>query len=157
MGVVIRPYGVEDRAAVAALLNESPAFNAEEVRVAIAMLDPADGYDVFVAEVEGVICGYTCIGPTPFTVSTWHLYWIAVHPHAQHRGVGRALQLHVEEYVRGRNGPECHERRLVVETSGRPDYEGSRRFYEASGYRVAGRIPDYYKPGDDCLFYCKVF
>jgi ribosomal protein S18 acetylase RimI-like enzyme len=46
--------------------------------------------------------------------------------------------------------------RLVLETSGRPDYERSRRFYERAGFTVQGRIPDFYKPGDDCLIYCKI-
>jgi len=32
-----------------------------------------------------------------------------------------------------------------------------RRFYERAGYHTLGRIPDYYKPKDDCIFYCKVF
>ena len=46
--------------------------------------------------------------------------------------------------------------RLVVETSGRADYDRARRFYELSGYAVAGRIADFYKAGDDCVVYCKV-
>ena len=54
-------------------------------------------------------------------------------------------------FIRERGGE-----RMVLETSGRPDYERSRRFYEQAGYRAAGRIENYYKPGDDCVFYCKV-
>jgi len=119
------------------------------VRVALEMVCP--DYTLFVAELDGNLCGYACIGPTPFTLATWHLYWIAVHPKVQGRGVGRAIQAYVEQHVIASNG-----QRLVVETSGRPDYLRSRRFYEASGYSAAGRIADYYKPGDDCVFYCKV-
>jgi ribosomal protein S18 acetylase RimI-like enzyme len=107
-------------------------------------------YSVVVAELQAEVAGYACLGPTPLTESTWHLYWLCVHPSVQGQGVGQALQTHAEELVRARGGA-----RLVVETSGRPDYERARRFYERAGYRLAGRIPNYYRLGDDCLFYCK--
>jgi ribosomal protein S18 acetylase RimI-like enzyme len=157
MGVNIRPLNPSDRSGVEQMLLASPAFSAEETRVAIEMIDlgltdgPERGYPLFVAEMDRTICGYICIGPTPLTQSTWHVYWICVHPTRQGRGVGSALQAHVEQYVRSHHG-----RRLVVETSGRPDYQRSRGFYAARGYQVVGRIADYYRPGDDCLFYCKV-
>jgi len=142
---------------VAAILMECEAFSLEETRVALEMIDagladgPEHGYALFVAETNKTVAGYVCIGRTPLTISTWHLYWIGVHPRAQRHGVGRALQTYIEDYIRGRQGT-----RVVVETSGRPDYEGSRSFYAAIGYQLAGRIADYYKPGDDCVFYYKV-
>ena len=68
----------------------------------------------------------------------------------QGTGVGQALERSVENSVRHMGGE-----RLVLETSGRPDYERSRRFYERAGFTVHGRIPDFYKPGDDCIIYCK--
>ena len=150
MGVTIRPLRASDRDAVAAMLVECGAFSDEEVHVALEMAD-SDDYILFAAELGGEIIAYTCIGPTPLTLSTWHLYWICVHPHAQRRGAGTALQVYVEDYVRAAGGE-----RVVVETSGRADYERARRFYEKGGYRIAGRIPDYYKSGDDCVFYFKV-
>jgi len=157
MGVMVRPLTALDRHAVEEILVASGAFSAEEVRVALQMVNegiaqgPVNGYVLLGVEVEVVLCGYACIGSTPLTLSTWHVYWICVHPDAQGRGVGRALQAHIEEYVRSRGGE-----RLVVETSGRLDYQRSRQFYEAAGFRMSGRIRDYYKPGDDCVWYCKV-
>jgi len=145
-----------DREAVSGLLRESPAFSEEEIRVALEVLDAglaggSEGdYPLFVAEIDGCLCGYVCIGRTPMTRSTWHLYWICIHPHAQRRGIGQALEACVEEFIRARGGE-----RIVLETSGRPDYAASRRFYEKAGYSIAGRIRDYYKPGDDCVFYSK--
>ena len=154
MGVSIRPLRPGDRAAAAAALQASRAFSEEEVSVALEMIDAglaSADYVLPAAEIDGEVCGYACIGRTPLTRSTWHLYWICVHPRAQRQGAGQALQLHIDEFVRARGGE-----RLVVETSGRPDYEGQRRFYETMGYQAAGRIYDYYKPGDDCILYCKV-
>ena len=155
--MTIRELVPADREAVCQLLRESPAFSSEEVRVAIEVLDaglaggPEGDYPLFGAEADGRICGYVCIGRTPMTRSTWHLYWICVHPNAQHHGIGQALQAQIEQFIRARGGE-----RMVLETSGRPDYEPSRRFYLQAGYRAGGRIRDYYKPGDDCVFYCKV-
>jgi ribosomal protein S18 acetylase RimI-like enzyme len=157
LGVTLRELVPADREAVCQLLRESPAFSAEEVRVAIEVLDAglAGGiegdYPLFGAEIDGRIRGYVCIGRTPMTRSTWHLYWICVHPSAQHQGIGQALQARIEQFIRARGGE-----RIVLETSGRPDYEPSRRFYLRVGYRAAGRIRDYYKPGDHCVFYYKV-
>jgi ribosomal protein S18 acetylase RimI-like enzyme len=157
MGLTIREMALNDRETVHELLLASPAFSEEEVRVALEVLDAglAGGlegdYPLFAAEVDGRVCGYICIGRTPMTRSTWHLYWICVHPQRQRRGIGQALEKHVEDFIRARGGE-----RIVLETSGRPDYAQSRRFYESAGYCASGQIRDYYKPGDDCLFYCKL-
>jgi ribosomal protein S18 acetylase RimI-like enzyme len=100
--------------------------------------------------IEGQVRGYVCLGRTPLTVSTWHLYWICVHPAAQGRGVGRALQSHAEGFVRAEGGE-----RLVLETSGRTDYGRARGFYRRAGYQEVGRIKDFYRRGDDCVLFCK--
>ena len=134
------------------MLEACGAFSEDEVRIALDLFDAAlaGDYQVFSADVEGSIRGYVCFGLTPLTRGTWHLYWICVHPSAQHAGVGRALQAHAEEFIRS-----CGGERLVLETSGRSDYARTRRFYERAGYNAAGRIQDFYKPGDDCITYCK--
>ena len=44
---------------------------------------------------------------------------------------------------------------MVLETSAGPAYARARAFYERAGYAVVGRIADFYKPGDDCIVYCK--
>lgn len=109
-----------------------------------------DEYPHFGADVGGRLAGYVCVGRTPLTKTTWHLYWICVHPDSRRAGLGRALAAHAENFARDRGG-----RRLVLETSGRADYTPSRRFYEAFGFEPRGRIPDFYREGDDCLIYCK--
>ena len=65
-------------------------------------------------------------------------------PAAQGRGVGTALVRAVEQKLLDRGA-----RLLVVETSSRPDYEGTRRFYARSGYMEAARVRDFYAPADD--------
>ena len=107
---------------------------------------------MFTAEMDERFAGYVCVGRTPLTHSTWHLYWICVHPWAQSRGVGRALQAHAEKFVRSRGGE-----RIVLETSATAAYARARDFYAAAGYAVVGRIPDFYRKGDDCLVYCRAW
>lgn len=155
MGLILRELAPADREAAASTLRASGVFTEEEVSIALgvfdeATADSASGYAAFAAEEGGRLGGYVCGGSTPLTESTWHVYWICVHPRAQGRGIGRALSEHFEAAVRSRGG-----RRIVVETSGRPDYERARRFYEASGYRQVGRIPDFYRRGDDGVVYFK--
>ena len=133
------------------LLACGAVFTAEEVGVALEMAGAPDDYQLFAAEVGGAVRGFACAGRTPLTAATWHLYWIAVHPGDQGTGVGRALQAHVERFVRGAGGE-----RIVLETSGRSDYARARRFYADAGYREVGRIDAYYKAGDDCIIFCKV-
>jgi predicted N-acetyltransferase YhbS len=78
------------------------------------------------------------------------LYWIAVDPAAQGRGVGRALLERVEAEVRARGG-----RLLLIETSDLPAYAAARRLYQAGGYRREATVHDFYGPGDSLVIYSK--
>lgn len=157
MGILnIRELVAADRDAIREILVSCGAFTTEEVRVAMEVL--ADGlagglegdYPLFAAEIDGRVRGYVCVGKTTLTRGTWHEYWIGVHPATQHHGIGQALQAHAEAFVRSRGGE-----RLVLETSGRPAYARTRRFYRQAGYRRVGRIRDFYQLSDDCVVFCK--
>ena len=99
---------------------------------------------------NGNLLGFACYGPTPCTVGTWDLYWIAVDPDAYRQGVGRKLAAMTEERIASEGG-----RLIVAETSSRADYDPTRAFYEALDYRVAARVPDFYAPKDDLVVYTK--
>lgn len=121
--------------------------------VALEVFDAAvagsSDYLAIGAEVGGALAGWICWGPTPCTVGTWDLYWMAVDPAHHGMGVGTALLAEMERRLAG------HARLIVVETAGRPDYTPTRAFYEARGYAAAARIADYYEPGDDLVVYVK--
>ena len=106
-------------------------------------------YTALGADAEGRLVGWICWGPTPCTLGTYDLYWMAVHPAAQGLGIGTALLAEMERRLAGRA------RLIVVETAGRADYAPTRRFYEARGYRATARIPEFYAPGDDLVVYTK--
>jgi len=94
--------------------------------------------------------GYACFGPHPLTQATYDLYWIAVDPAAQGRGVGRALLARVEAEVEA-----CGGRLLLIETSDVPAYAAARRLYEAAGYSREAVVHDFYAPGDSLLIFSK--
>jgi ribosomal protein S18 acetylase RimI-like enzyme len=156
VGALVCEASPADRDKICEMLTVCDAFTQEEVGVALEILDAglAGGlegdYPVFVAKVDGEVRGYICIGKTPLTETTWHLYWICVHPNGQGQGVGRLLLEFAATFVGSRSG-----KRIALETSEKPNYARSRRFYEAAGYEVVGRIRHFYKRGDHCVMYCK--
>src|SRR5690606_25247291 len=92
---------------------------------------------------DGSLAGYIIYGPTPCTLGTWDIYWIAVAPAFQRGGVGSLLIDEVERRLSGRA------RLILVETSGQPLYASTRAFYERRGFTEVARIPDFYADGDD--------
>ena len=141
----IGPLRPHDRARLAELLVATGAFHDEEIDVALSLFDLTDDdYELLGAFDDGRLVGYACFGPTPATEGTYDLYWLAVDPAAQGRGIGRALVREVERQLSERGG-----RLLVVETSSRADYAGTREFYARSGYTEAARVRDFYAPADD--------
>ena len=142
-----------NRSRLAELLVATGAFRGDEIDIALSLFDvemsrpasdgPAD-YEFVGAFEDGQLAGYACFGPTPATEGTYDLYWLAVDPLFQGRGIGRALVHAVEETLIARDG-----RLLIVETSSRPDYGVTRQFYARSGYTEAARVRDFYAPADD--------
>jgi ribosomal protein S18 acetylase RimI-like enzyme len=146
----------EDRDAILALLVQTGAFRPEEIAVAREVLDaalcegPQGHYQSYTALAGERAVGWVCIGPTPCTVGTFDLYWIAIDPRTQGQGIGTALIAHAEKIAALRGG-----RLMVVETSGRRAYDAARRFYEKVGYEEQARLTDFYAPGDDKVVYVK--
>lgn len=145
-----------DRDAVRDLTAATGFFSAEEVAVAVELVDahlaqgPASGYHFIFAERDGCLEGYACFGPIPLTKSSFDLYWIAVRPDRQQFGLGRRLMDTAEARARDEGGTA-----MYVETSTRPQYEPTRAFYCRLGYRLAAELPDFYGPGDGQAIFAK--
>jgi ribosomal protein S18 acetylase RimI-like enzyme len=149
--VRIRPMTQDDKPEVIRLLKALPEFEPPEVAVAEEVIDsyldnPESGYHIQVVEVGSRVAGYVCYGPAPLTKGTWDLYWVAVSLEKQGEGTGRALMTFAEDEIRKARG-----RLIIIETSAKPGYEKTRRFYLSQGFEIVGRIPDFYAPGDDKL------
>jgi ribosomal protein S18 acetylase RimI-like enzyme len=147
----------EDRQRVRTLVESTGFFSPSEVGVAVELVEErlakgaGSGYQFVFAEAGEEFVGYTCYGPIPATAASFDLYWIAVHKGHQRRGLGRFLLGESERRIRAAGG-----RRIYVDTSDRPQFEPTRRFYESCGYRREAVLPDFYAPGDDKVIYVKV-
>ena len=142
-----------DRARVEEVTRGVGLFWDYEIPIALEVFDEATGggpsgavdpdYETAGVVGEGRLVGWAVWGPRPTEPGTFDLYWIVVDRAGQGRGAGTALMAEMEQRIAGRA------RKVVVETSGRPDYQPTRGFYERHGFRQVGRIADFYAPGDD--------
>jgi ribosomal protein S18 acetylase RimI-like enzyme len=155
-GALLRPASRSDRPAIHRLLGETGLFRPGEIDVALEVLDVylddpgQDDYLIRSAVLDRMVAGYVCFGINSMTEGTVELYWIAVAPSVQGRGIGSALLSCAEDESRRLGG-----RMICCETSSRRDYEPSRSFYRRHGYDEAARVPGYYAPGDDKIIFTK--
>ncbi|MEX2281006.1 MAG: GNAT family N-acetyltransferase [Gemmatimonadota bacterium] len=153
---IIAPIEPQYRRAIERLLNSTGVFRESEVAVALEVIYsyfilPEGDYTALGAFTPGSeLLGYVCYGPTPCTVGTWDLYWIAVAPEAQGSGVGSQLLQEVERRLALKDA-----RLVIIETSSQPHYAATRAFYLRRGYEVVARVPDFYTEGDDRLIFAK--
>ncbi len=139
------------------LVSQTGFFSPAEVDVAEELVrerlqrGEASGYHFILAEHFGQLAGYACFGPIACTTASYDLFWIAVHPDFQGRGLGRRLLTQAERLIRESGG-----QRIYVETSQRVQYDSTRAFYDAAGYRLESVLPDFYAPGDGKAVYCKI-
>lgn len=146
-----------DRDAIDVLTRTTGFFHEGEIAIALELIDerlnkgPTSGYEFVIAELHGRVAGYTCFGSIPCTTASYDLYWIAVHPEVQGKGLGRFLLAETERRIREMGGT-----RLYAETSSRPQYLSTRAFYERTGYKLAEMLDDFYAPGDGRATYLKV-
>jgi len=101
-------------------------------------------------DVDGPIALAYC-APERMTLGCWNLLLIAVHPSHQGRRIGAEMMAHTERTLAARG-----ERILLVETSGLPEFERTRRFYRRIGYGEEARVRDYYQAGEDKIIFRKV-
>ncbi|MFZ0430763.1 MAG: GNAT family N-acetyltransferase [Acidobacteriota bacterium] len=155
------PFGIRctearDRDAIVGLLAATGYFRPDELAIAAEVIDEAVAprdlphYHSYTCERAGTPIGWVCWGQTPCTLGTFDLYWLAVSPSEQGRGIGKKLMQFAESRIQQEGG-----RIVVVETAGRLDYAPTRGFYTRIGYREEARLADFYAPGDDKVVFTK--
>ena len=150
------PLTHRERGAVETIVRDAKVFREDEIAVALEVLDaylahPGKDYHALGAFTPGgVLLGFAIYGPTPCTLGTWDLYWIAVAPEAQGSGVGSLLLEEVERRL-----TDALARLVIIETSSLPAYEAARAFYRRHGYTEVTRVPDFYAIGDDRVIFAK--
>ena len=138
-----------DVEAVRAMVAATGFFSEEEVAIAAELVQerleegPSSGYEFVMAEVDGVVQGYSCYGLIPCSTVSWDLYWIAVAPNQQGSGLGRRILELTEQRIAQKGGLAVY-----AETSGKDLYVPTRAFYERRGYDTGAVFQDFYAPGD---------
>ena len=153
---MIRKLENTDRQKIYDILVETNNFTDGEIKVAMELVDIYIGdkeqkdYEIFVDAEDEVIKGYVCVGPRPLTAGTYDLYWIAVNPSVQSKGIGSGLISYIENYL-----IQKKVRLILIETSGKLSYEKERKFYEKNKYDKLVEIKDFYDIGDSLVIYGK--
>jgi len=88
--------------------------------------------------------------PERLTIGTYNLYLIAVLKEYQGKGLGASMMMHIEQLLK-----EQGHRVLLVETSGLPEYELTRKFYDKSNYHREAVIREFYQAGEDKVVFWK--
>ncbi len=146
----------KDRERVREMVTASGFFNAEEIAIAVELVDDrlekgeASDYSFLFADTQGQTVAYACFGKIPLTVASFDLYWIVVDPALKRYGIGRHVLAACEQEVQQQGGT-----RIYLDTSTRPQYIPTRAFYERCGYHLAACLDDFYAPGDGKAIYCK--
>jgi len=153
----LRPLRADDRDDLKRILEGTHAFSAAEINVALELIDYAlgkpgqtDYYFHCIEDGDGRLGGYMCYGEVPLSDRCWDLYWIAVNPATQGKGLGREMVRLMEADLRTR-----HARKIFIETGGKTSYGTTRKFYETMGYAEIARIPDFFAAGDDKVIFGK--
>ena len=153
---MIRKLLNTDRNKIENILVDTNNFNSEEIKIAMELIDVyindsnQKDYEIFVDEDGNDINGYVCVGPRPLTAGTYDLYWIAVNPNVQSKGIGSKLIDYIEKYLKAKSV-----RLILIETSGKPSYEKERKFYLKNLYKELVEIKDFYNVGDSLVIYGK--
>ncbi len=146
-----------DRETVRKIVEATGFFSGDETAMAVELVQErltmgdASGYHFLFAEFQEAVIGYAVYGPCPATLHSYDIYWMAVYPDFQGRGLGRKLLATCELLIQEKGG-----RQIYMDTSARAQYEPTRRLYVVLGYLQAAYLPDYYAPGDAKITYVKV-
>lgn len=146
-----------DRDAVRRLVSATGVFSEVEVGWAVEIVEAAlaradTGYHFLFADCANGLDGFTIFGPIDGTQNRFDLYWIAVAPWAQGRGLGRTLL--AQTMTAARKLDATH---MFIDTSTRADYAAARALYERLGFLPMGTLVDFYSDGDSkALFGCKL-
>jgi len=156
--------GLEWRSAVMAddvgrvrlLVARTGFFNAAEAEIAADLVTERltkgirSGYHFVLAERGSTLVAYACYGPIEGTQGSFDLYWIAVSPEEQGKGLGGQVYARAEAAMR-----KAGAKHIYADTSSSDRYAGTRGFYQRMGFHEEARLSDFYGPGDGKVIYVK--
>ena len=146
----------EDVGRVRSLVASTGFFNAAEAEVAADLVSERltkgirSGYHFVLAERGSTLVAYACYGPIFGTQGSFDLYWIAVAPEEQGRGLGAQTYTRAEAAM-----CKAGAKHIYADTSSSDRYAGTRGFYQRMGFVEEARLADFYAPGDGKIVYVK--
>jgi len=151
----LRRLQTRDRGEIMMLLQDVEVFSDREIKVAISLVDEIlqgnpDYRSLLATDAGDTVLGYICYGHNPLTAGTWDIYWVVVSRRFQRRHAGSLLIEAAEKDIGGEEG-----KLIVIQTSSKPSYRPTRKFYERMGYRMSARIGKFYSEADDMIIYSK--
>jgi GNAT superfamily N-acetyltransferase len=155
---IIKGLSTSDRNSVEDILRSTGFFYDFEIDIALGLVDDTIeygaencGYHWMKINNEHGMIAFANYVRDSFSVHSWDLYWIAVHQNSRHKNIGTMLLKAVEDDIRNSGG-----KILWLDTSGRPLYEPTEKFYKKNGYTLQASLKDFYAPGDPKQIYSKI-
>ena len=147
----------DDVGRIRALVGATGYFSADEIAIAAELAEERlekglrSGYEFVLAEQDGRLVGYACFGKIDGTDGSFDLYWIAVDPEIQGKGLGRLILDKAEAAMRTMGAVSVY-----ADTSSSDKYSSTRAFYDSAGYHEQARLDDFYRKGDGKVIFEKV-
>jgi ribosomal protein S18 acetylase RimI-like enzyme len=132
-------------------------FKDVEIPVAVELIEDRlekgekSEYSFCIAQTEEKVIGYSCYGRIACTTDRYDLYWIAVDPMFQGKGIGKIILAETEKAIFSFEG-----KRVYIETSSKDIYLPTRKFYLSQGYAIIAEIQDFYADSDNKVIYHKI-
>ena len=148
----IRAIQQQDLTHLKAVIDSNELFPSELLDDMVGgYFNDASTQDIWLTlDVEDTPVAVAYCAPERMTQGTYNLYLIAIAKHLQGKGYGRALMNHIENMLY-----EQGVRILIVETSGLPGFELTRKFYDQCGYTREAVIREFYQEGEDKVVFWK--
>jgi len=104
----------------------------------------------FTATIDEQPIALAYCAPEKFTEGTFNLYAIGVRKDCQGKNIGGKMMDYLEDLLRKKG-----HRILIVETSGSPDLELTRKFYTKKGYTQEAVLREFWAEGEDKVIFWK--
>lgn len=149
----IRPIKLEDIPDLKDIIQTSGLFPADllDDMTSDYFNNPGETTDIWLTlTVDGKPIGIAYCAPERLTEGTYNLYLIAIHSTQQGKGLGKQFLQYIESLLEVKGN-----RKLLVETSGLPEFHLTRKFYDQCNYQREAVIKDFYREGDDKIIFSK--
>ncbi|MCR9154627.1 MAG: GNAT family N-acetyltransferase [Bacteroidetes bacterium] len=152
MKLKIEKSGKDDFIGLKEILNSTGLFPPEMLEEMMrAYFEDSDSGEIwFSALLDNEVVGFAYCAPEKFCDGTYNLLAIGIDPEKQGHGIGNKLIKHLEKSLQSAGA-----RLLMVESSGSPDYDLSRRFYQRQNFELVATIADYWQEGEDKVIFTK--